>query len=221
MNRMVVLAVLSPDFERQTIILYQGINQVYTDGLPIGGVDQPIRHARVVVSSENQVVNFAETAPGEYRDVVIPLFVEPGKTYFLQVTASDGQTVQARTTVPSPVHFLRPEDNLEVTDSTFVEFIWTESPGVAVCTFDWRRPCEHRNYSRIGDPVHSNRVVVLVLNWSFCDVGPWVHTFRVSALDSAFANYVDAFPNGTTNIENGAGVFGSMVSDSLTITVFP
>jgi hypothetical protein len=221
LNRIVVLAVLSPNFDRQTIILYEGINEIYTDGLPIGGLDNPLRRARVVVRSEGQEVMFTEVAPGEYQDVVQSLHVEPGKTYFLEASAPKGQVVEARTTVPNPIYFLQPEDSLEVADSTFVKFIWTESAGAAAYTFNWRLPCEHPNYSRVGYPVYSNSIVLLLRQWSFCEEDQPVYTFWVYALDSAFASYIDAIPNRGTNIENGAGVFGSMVSDSLNIIVVP
>lgn len=230
LNPIVVLAALSPDFERQAIYLDEGANLINIDELKIDELAKPVQNARVVVKSESQEVIFKEVAPGKYQDTETALVVESGKTYQLEVTDPRGRILRAQTTVPGAFHILSPENGATFAHNSEVEFRWQPSSGAVIYLLGrLLTECEPDPFGR-DFAYHrlTDTTMVSTIAWMDprCDSLQQVQTFKVLAYDTALSSYLffinsDGARARRSNIENGVGVFGSLVSDSLTIVVVP
>lgn len=230
LNEIMVLAILSPDFTRQSVLLVEGTNLALIPEEPTDRVDNPVQNARVVVRSANQEVVFDEVSPGLYQDVQTSLDVIPGQTYFLEISDARGRQVTGRTTVPARFHILAPQPGLTVRDGEMVFFDWEPSAGALFYTIDLvlpecarnpRLPLPFTPVRGSNDPRDSVRV------WmnSRCDPAMQNQQFKVIAFDTAYSRY-DFFAGRPfletfKNLDNALGLFGSMISDSVTIKVVP
>lgn len=236
LNEIMVQAILSPDFTRQSVLLVEGTNLALIPDKPTGHIDNPVQHARVVVRSATQEVVFHEVSPGLYQDVQASLDVAAGQTYYLEISGAQGRHVTGRTTVPERFHILSPKPDQTVQEGKKVFFAWESSSGAPVyniglvlpeCARDFFHPTAFTvvgGFPRRGggnEPQDSVRV------WmdSRCGIEMRRQKFKVIAFDTAYSRYnfftgrpfVDTFKN----LDNALGLFASMISDSVTIKVIP
>lgn len=234
-NKIVVLSILNPTYTRQTIVLVEGTNIVNIENIDwqeIEKVERPVQQANVFVRSATQNVRFSEISPGLYQDAETKLQVVPGETYFLEVEDSQGRQLRASTTVPGEFHIISPENGSTFAHLSPVDFTWQLSEGAFVYEVG-RDLLDCELFTDSGRfSIYTIRTTTNFTFRSFmsprCDSTRQFQMHRVLAYDpaaSAFlhsgSNLYDSGPAPTTNIENGAGVFGAMASDSLTIIVVP
>ncbi len=231
LNEIMVRAILSPDFNRQSILVVEGKNLVLISEIPAEQIEQPLKNARVVVRGADQEILFSEVSPGLYQDVQMPLKVIPGQTYYLEITDKRGRIVRGHTTVPASFHIISPKDGLVVRDGDRVLFIWEPSVGamsyhirlvVPECA---RIPGRPATILVGGANFNESRDSVPVRMFFRCDTIMQKQQFKVIALDSAYSLYNfqtgQPFLVNFKNLDNALGLFGSMVSDSVTIVVVP
>lgn len=230
-NKLVVQAVLSPDLIQQTIYVSEGRNIVNIEDVPFPELDNPLSDASVIVRDSRSTTTFQETEPGIYRDLQNRLDVRPGETYLLEVIDSKGRVVTAETTVPARTQFLAPEESQVFPEQQPVQFAWQVSSGAAGYVFGELIPeCSGKVSQRgIFNDLAVTAQPGATISFSKWDTvcGPEkrkIMNLRVLALDQAAAHFEWAYafaPAGKriSNIENGFGMFGSMVSDSLFIRI--
>ncbi|MFQ5706097.1 MAG: DUF4249 family protein [bacterium] len=228
-NQLVVRGVLSPEFDHQTILVEQGTNILLTDGLKQSELAKPVEEAVVIVNSDGREVVFQEVAPGEYQDIATPLNVEPGKTYSLRIQDKQGHQLSAKTTVPGHFEIVLPIEGASYLPSQQIEFKWQPSPHVGIYAIGLVLPeeCayrfdEERRQFNFVQTTKNTETSIPFVNSCAADQSA-LRYWRVVAYDSAFAAYQFGFflfgdnrPR-DSNIEGGLGVFGSMVSDSVTV----
>ncbi len=227
-TKVTVLAVLSPDYVRQTIMLVEGTNIFDVDGLYPSELDHPVQGARMVVRSAKQTVEFTEVSPGLYQDAETQLQVVSGESYFLEVQEADGPELFARTTVPGAFRIIAPEDSATFVIESEVAFSWQRSSGAGTYVlgrnlFECEKEFFGRNFGFYGSFDKTQTKIIAWIN-IFCNSSLQAQTFKVLAYDSSLAAYLysvdsNGAPLQRSNIDGGLGVFGSMVSDSLTIVV--
>lgn len=227
-NKIIVQAILDPGFERQTIFLGEGINVANIDGLLFEDLDSPLQNATVVVRSSSQEVRFQEISPGVYQDVTNRLNVQAGEIYVLEVNDNVDRSVSARTRVPGTFQFTSPEEQASFRESELVAFDWEPSRGVGVYVLGEIIPeCSSKesesrafNHLRV---TRNTQTFIRFRQWDCNAPDRGVMNLRALAVDSSAARWIWPFAIGdgeqTSNIENGIGVFGSMVSDSLKILI--
>ncbi|HEX9653482.1 MAG TPA: hypothetical protein VGA99_07210, partial [bacterium] len=150
--------------------------------------------------------------------------------YFLEVQDAKGRQLRAQTTVPGLFQITRPADGATFASDSYVEFSWEPSSGAGIYVLGRNLSgCEaeynDRNFGYYGAFGATTASLIAWLN-TFCFTSPQVQTFKVLAYDSALAAYqYSVGRNGSqfqrSNVEGGLGVFGSMVADSLALTITP
>ncbi len=231
-NRLAVQAILNPDLENQIISVSDAINIAQSDGITQPELDNPTSGAIVIVRSSTQEVRFSEISPGVYKDLAEKLHVAPLKTYTLEVRDPEGRIVTGRTTVPERPHFLTPQNESSFNELVDVNFEWQPSERIGFYLFGEVVPkCSRFNpeFSAFNQLrfLHETKTVIRFRQWLDCGfVDREVMNLRVFAVDSAAAAFVwpslSGFGRGgqkASNIENGVGVFGSMVADSVKILI--
>lgn len=227
-NKIAVFAVLGPDYPRQKIMLVEGTSVIDVEGLYPGELDRPLRGAKVMVSGNHQTIQFTEVSPGLYQDVTTPLQVVAGERYFLEVQDAGGSVLSAYTRVPGAFNFTTPSDSARFGIDTLIFFRWQGSVAAGIYVLgrnlsECERDFGGRNFGIYESTRDTQEAIIAWIN-PFCNSSPDAQTVKVLAYDSSFATYIYSVDsNGTplrlSNIDGGFGVFGSMVSDSVTIVV--
>ncbi|RMF64930.1 MAG: DUF4249 family protein, partial [Calditrichaeota bacterium] len=196
LNEIMVLAILSPDFTRQSVLLVEGTDLASIPEKPTDRIDNPVQHARVLLRGANQEVVFDEVSPGLYQDVQTPLEVVPGQTYSLEISDDHGLHITGRTTVPARFHILAPEPGLTVHDGERVPFAWEPSAGalfydINLVLPDCARPPFHRRSTLLVGGSNALRVQdsVRVRMFPPCDSLMQEQQFKVIAVDTGYALY--------------------------------
>lgn len=176
-------------------------------------------------------------AADSYRTSV-PVLVEEGDTWFIQVAREGFDTVEGRTVVPGDfkILFPHPGDTVSMQDS----MVWTRSPNCqgyflsfrhieSLDTFYWDIVYPNDSFAANYDSAQVNipKMFFLLLVAPPPDSPPKLCTLRVWALDSNYYHWVAAgglvaggeVVRETTRLFGGLGVFGSAVERSVPVFV--
>ncbi|MEO0070471.1 MAG: DUF4249 family protein [candidate division WOR-3 bacterium] len=180
---------------------------------------------------------FEYVAADSYRTSV-PVLVEEGDTWFIQVAREGFDTVEGRTVVPCDfkILFPNPGDTVSIEDS----MVWTRSPNCqgyflsfrhieSLDTFYWDIVYPNDSFASNYDPARVNipKMFFLLIVAPPPDSPPKPCTLRVWALDSNYYQWVAAgglvaggeLVRETTRLFGGLGVFGSAVERSVPVFV--
>jgi len=230
----VVYSVLSPAYEVQTVYLDSGINAADFEGTLAPGLQNPVSGAEVQISTSSGTASFDEVAPGIYQNISQPLELNYGETYHLLVVAPNGRETTARTTIPDSIRFISPQQGASFAERETVHFAWLPGRRAAIFLFGEVIPeCSgfqgDKGAFNLLSFGHEPQTAIWFLPWPNCDPDKSaIMNLRVLAPDTAAAAFIwpgqariDGQTDRSSNIQGGAGVFGSMVMDSIKIQILP
>lgn len=232
-----VYVVLEKGLEQHFIFVYRTFEDVEqlieAEELFIKNGEVEIRNSDSVYKFDYYIDSTNYYTPSRYTNISEKFVIESGETYSLKIETDIG-TLKGETTVPNPIRLLTPYPNTYTTDRTPLEIIWEKDDtafGYVInlkgppYNFSWQGKTTVRRDIHIFNTVNQSIIIPGELirydeqHWN----GEFIederrYTLILMGFDENFKHHeFDGYP--VAGIENGYGVFGSVVVDSLNIFV--
>ncbi len=232
-----VLSILSPFYQQQT---------VYVGRSTLGGSPTPIAGSTVIISNAEKEVRLADAGNGFYQDVDSKLTIEAGKRYELVVNLPGGKRLSAHTVVPKTFQIENFSDGdtvifKDMEEAVFINWEYSGSALVYISQFSRQsrntpfplpdiilsNHATFRNKDRLTSPQNfsnDNRLIRGTAYVTALDTACSFYFFNNQGIGNAdIAVHFDSLGLSpySTNVQGGAGVFGSALIDSVALVVRP